>query len=200
MKIDFLFPQVVYSNYVDLNTDSIEKYSYRLMRDDNGRKVSNVGGWQSNDLFLSDFNNQNLNDTIHSNIRSLFSSLSLKLDFFVTNLWININGKNDYNIIHTHPGSFLSGILYIKAPKNSGSVVFYDPTIRVREGYNEYWHLKVGEDLPGDHIFAESWEYQPEKNLLFLFPSWLEHYVKRNESDEERISIAFNIGVKKNGT
>jgi len=37
---------------------------------------------------------------------------------------------------------------------------------------------------------------QPQNLLLLLFPSWLEHYVEQNMSDESRISLSFNIGVK----
>ena len=36
----------------------------------------------------------------------------------------------------------------------------------------------------------------PKNNLLLLFPSWLEHDVEENKSDDERISIAFNINAK----
>ena len=30
-------------------------------------------------------------------------------------------------------------------------------------------------------------------STMYLFPSWIKHYVDRNESDKERISIAFNL-------
>ena len=32
-----------------------------------------------------------------------------------------------------------------------------------------------------------------EESKFFLFPSWIKHSVERNESDKERISIAFNF-------
>ena len=34
------------------------------------------------------------------------------------------------------------------------------------------------------------------ENMIYMFPSWIEHYVEPNRSDEDRISMAFNIGVK----
>ena len=34
---------------------------------------------------------------------------------------------------------------------------------------------------------------EPEDNKLILFPSWLEHDVEPSKSDEDRISIAFNV-------
>jgi hypothetical protein len=45
----------------------------------------------------------------------------------------------------------------------------------------------------------ESYHYfDPEPNLMILFPSWLKHDVEPNQSDEERISVAFNFVVDYN--
>ncbi|NDB80820.1 hypothetical protein EB155_13250, partial [archaeon] len=32
-----------------------------------------------------------------------------------------------------------------------------------------------------------------KESMFYLFPSWVKHSVDRNESDKERISIAFNF-------
>jgi hypothetical protein len=32
-----------------------------------------------------------------------------------------------------------------------------------------------------------------KESTFYLFPSWIKHHVERNESNEERISIAFNF-------
>jgi uncharacterized protein (TIGR02466 family) len=44
---------------------------------------------------------------------------------------------------------------------------------------------------------ASIWSILPEAGKLIIFPAWLEHYVEPNTSTEERISIAFNINIKK---
>ena len=33
--------------------------------------------------------------------------------------------------------------------------------------------------------------------MIILFPSWLEHSVAENKSDDERITVAFNIMLDK---
>jgi hypothetical protein len=33
----------------------------------------------------------------------------------------------------------------------------------------------------------------PKESTFYLFPSWVKHRVERNESNDERISIAFNF-------
>ena len=35
--------------------------------------------------------------------------------------------------------------------------------------------------------------FTPVPNTLIMFPAWLEHDVEPNQSQEERISISFNI-------
>ena len=40
---------------------------------------------------------------------------------------------------------------------------------------------------------AHSVQWKPEENNLIFFPSWLQHEVKINNSDEDRVVISFNI-------
>jgi hypothetical protein len=35
-----------------------------------------------------------------------------------------------------------------------------------------------------------------KESTFYLFPSWVKHHVERNESNNERISIAFNFVAK----
>ena len=42
-------------------------------------------------------------------------------------MWANINPPGGYNKPHLHPNSHFSGVYYIKAPKNSGQIVFNEP-------------------------------------------------------------------------
>ena len=49
-----------------------------------------------------------------------------------------------------------------------------------------------------EHIDYNSalYNFIPKEGQLLLFPSWVEHFVKPNlNKTQERISIAFNIGV-----
>ena len=36
---------------------------------------------------------------------------------------------------------------------------------------------------------------KPEKGKLVLFPSWLEHYVEPNLTNEDRISMSFDTQI-----
>jgi len=101
--------------------------------------------------------------------------------------WVNINYPGSSNDLHAHigRGSFLSGILYVKVPKNSGDIVFHDPRNYMML-YSEPMMYYNGGQLTSSHT--------PQENELLLFPYWLNHHVEKNLSNEERVSIAFNIG------
>lgn len=38
----------------------------------------------------------------------------------------------------------------------------------------------------------------PKEGSLLFFPAWMEHSVEQNLSDEERISIAYNVALMNN--
>ena len=48
-------------------------------------------------------------------------------------------------------------------------------------------------------IAADSWEFVGQENLLILFPGWAAHGVGGNASKDNRISISFNMSIKKSG-
>jgi uncharacterized protein (TIGR02466 family) len=45
----------------------------------------------------------------------------------MTGLWGMINPPGSRNNVHTHPYNYLSGVYYLKVPKNSGNLVFLEP-------------------------------------------------------------------------
>ena len=44
--------------------------------------------------------------------------------------------------------------------------------------------------------FTQTFFVEPEKNVLYVFPSWLQHFVDANMSQEERISLSFNTNLE----
>ena len=76
---------------------------------------------------------------------------------------------------------------YVKVPENSGRIRFYDPR-------------NISMNNPPDYeYYHDSALYnfvQPREDMILFFPSWFEHDVEENQSNEERISIGFNIFVE----
>ena len=101
---------------------------------------------------------------------------------FALQSWINMHDRGGFNFLHMHEGSLLSGSFYLRVPQGSGQFVFRDPRPGVILG-----SVKGGG--PNGHADIH---LTPSDGLLVLFPCWMEHYVEPHESDEPRITIAFN--------
>ena len=165
-------------------------YAYNLKKEDEGVSISNYGGWQS-----SGFRVVNEDDLLHSfliNCLCNFPSLKKSVDMLVYG-WININKPGDFNIKHSHPANDLSGVLWIKTPKNCGNIQFHSPscfeTFLEIESYTD--------DFRNNNNYHHAYWFPPIEGRMIIFPSHLEHDVQENLSNEERISVSFNIKLKK---
>lgn len=190
MHITPLFCSFFASDLLDLDNKALAEYCQRVREEDPGRVVSNQGGWQSN-----------LIEKIGPELQNLYNSVMARVDAVNTNigydgpkvrtqtLWININGKEHYNEIHDHPSSFYAAVYYVKAAKDQGSIKFHHP-MPFFSNYSTMNKIsKYGT------FNSTVWEVEPKSGLLLIFPAYLAHFVSRNMTDEERISIAFNIGL-----
>jgi uncharacterized protein (TIGR02466 family) len=175
--------------------EGLEQLAHRLMQDDrNGCRRTNCGGWHyALDLFkleervVAEFREE-MAQHVQAFLNYFRPETRQKEDRFRLEGWINVNRAGDHNLLHCHPGSFLSATYYVKVPAGmkGGEIVFRDP-----RGPAMAMYETPGIDLPwvgsGTGI-----PFTPATGHLVLFPSWLEHRVERFEGPGERISIAFN--------
>ena len=74
-----------------------------------------------------------------------------------------------------------------KAPKNSGNFIIEDPLSVSRHNYpiietkTEFNNKVVGLDI--------------EEGDLLIFPAYLPHKVGKNNTDEDRVVVSFNINI-----
>ncbi len=177
---------------LNLNIKKITKYCYNLKKTDSGRNVSNRDGWQSTELFFPN-SLSNLADKICEVGSKIFYALdgSEKYTINLKNMWININPKGGYNVVHVHPNSFFSGVFYVQTPKDCGNIILRHPCSHTENNWkDEFWNKLSPETTTLNYLNAK-------ENMLYIFPSWLEHYVQVNKSKKDRISISFNLGVVK---
>jgi len=185
-----LFKTPLYVTALSLDNTAISKYCLSYSKKNKGRTLSNEGGWQSNDLQLDK----------HPSLKDLFVSIQEHCSIYtkqidinasntIDNIWVNINGYKDMNMIHTHPNTMVSGVYYVQTPKDCGNIHFrhpafdqliYDWSPEKVNNFNEYNSIE--------------WWMPSKESVLYLFPSWLQHYVKPNlNKKEKRISISFNL-------
>jgi uncharacterized protein (TIGR02466 family) len=144
---------------------------------------TNRQGWNSEDMAVleqPDF--APLKYAIHAACASALGEMGERDITFCLQSWVNMHDRGGFNFLHLHEGSLLSGSLYLNVPPGSGEFVFRDPRPGVIHG-------SFKGAVPNGHSDIH---LAPSAGLLVLFPCWMEHYVEPHNSDEPRITIAFN--------
>ena len=162
-------------------------YAYNLKeKDPVGNFASNMGGWQSHP-----FKVKNNDDVLHNFlIESLtnFPNIKNNVKFNIT-AWININGNGNYNITHCHPTSNLSSVLWIKCTDNCGNIEFTSPY-----QYSAFEEIdSYTDDFKKNNFLYHTLYIKSKEGKMIVFPSHLHHLVNPNKSQEDRISVSFNI-------
>tara|TARA_R110002126_G_scaffold152606_1_gene299708 strand:+ start:1024 stop:1599 length:576 start_codon:yes stop_codon:yes gene_type:complete len=183
-----IFKYTVYCKIIKFNLNELNNFCFKLQNKDKGRVISNVGGWQSNNI-LNEYPIIDLKKLISKHVNTYAKEFKLKKELKINNLWININGYKDSNMVHFHPMSIISGVFYVKVPKNSGNLNFHNPTEDLMSGIIDN---NISEYNKHN---SSTWSFTPQENLLFLFPSYYKHSVAPNMSKEKRISISFNSDI-----
>jgi len=194
----FIFPNHVLVSDDDnffMYEQELINYCYeQKKKNPSGTIKSNRGGWQSDDeVFENDLNGSILLGHIKNNIEyCLQNDLSITNIFNLQygNFWININFKKNYNFPHNHANSALSGVFYVKIPQRSGRLVF----LKNHNETNDLFFRK--EDFKEKNNLNPYFFVDPKPGRLVLFPSYLLHYVEENESNDDRISLAFNLQIR----
>ena len=159
--------------------------------DEIGISKSNVKGWHSKDFNLSEKDPQNFITFILPAIEKVMNDMGWDKErqtAKISNMWAIINTGGAANLRHQHGNSTISGAYYVKAPNNCGDIVFYDP--RPAPIYSYPNVNKV------NFLNAQVNGISPKEGALVLFPSYLDHSVNENLSNDERIVISFNIIVQ----
>tara|TARA_Y100000401_G_scaffold40205_1_gene30569 strand:+ start:503 stop:1072 length:570 start_codon:yes stop_codon:yes gene_type:complete len=104
------------------------------------------------------------------------------LDLDITSWWAHIQEPNMSTFLHNHLGdenhpTDLAGVYYPHNPHiDSGEIVFQWPDLRT----------KWGRDIK---------KFTPKEGMYLIFPCHLDHWITRNTSTENRISISFNMEI-----
>tara|TARA_B100000965_G_C19539694_1_gene734997 strand:- start:610 stop:1218 length:609 start_codon:yes stop_codon:yes gene_type:complete len=193
-----LFPEPVFhyklNNYQDHNKKLL-KYIYDLYENDKkGVQRSNVDGWHSRSFKIVDKESPAYAffQETKKNVEDVFKVYGWKYDPMkvrLTEMWAIINKKNNLNTIHTHPNNHLSAAYYVKAPENCGKIKFINPNSVAKERFP-----KIDEKT---EFNQNSVEINPIEGDLLIFPAYLMHGVNRNQSDEDRVVISFNIDISR---
>lgn len=149
-------------------------------------KLESGHGWQSEQTLHQREEFRDLAACVRDVAKSILRFLRIGYERFeITGCWATVLAKGAPHKAHTHPNNFLSGVYYVRTRPGAESINFHDPrsqTAIIRP--------------PVVELTAENTDQvvvRVTNGTLLMFPSYLEHSVDANASEDERISISFNI-------
>lgn len=101
----------------------------------------------------------------------------------ITDAWVSISAPGNYERMHTHPGSYVSGVYYLQTPDGCGRLTFENME-------DNLWYSARSRRENQNAI-----SYEPRARRLVMFNSQVPHHVGQNLSDSERIALSFNVAL-----
>ena len=143
-------------------------------------------GWQSEQILHEREELRDLVACINNAAKSVLRFLRIGYDAFeITGCWATVLAKGAMHKVHSHPNNFLSGVYYIRTHPGADTINFHDP--RNQTGIIRPPVVELTADNT-DQVVV-----RVKNGTLLIFPAYLQHSVDANTSEEERISISFNI-------
>lgn len=190
-----LFSQPLYKSKVDVNLKPILKHDWENEKIFTVDDKSNKMFYNEDDRILDRPLLKDLKEQVELNIECYLKRhlcLDDEISFYQQASWIMINKPGAVHPTHVHNNAFLSGVVYIKVPENSGNIVFSAPDMLPT------WSSPVLR--PGRKSFnlinSDYFVQVPQPKTIYIFPGHMQHRVEENKSDEDRISISFNYYLK----
>lgn len=151
------------------------------------RASGGAGFWQSRDDLSGTEELAELVSLVDEASRAALSLLQVQCTLKITGLWGNISRGQTALHEHTHPNNFLSGVFYVRMPEGAGAIVFKDPRPQTR--------ILRPRTLRDNPLNSLEFECAATAGTLLLFPAWLEHGVRPSRTEDERISVAWNLMI-----
>ena len=187
MIVHSIFPTVVTFDTLEREFTQEEKNFFEKISKDTSANMGNVTS--NNTYVLNEPEMADIKTFIENCVSGYVGNICNLTDghhLEITQSWTNYTSKGQFHHKHRHPNSFLSGVFYINAKKDLDKIhLFRNEFNQIKPKVKEWSVLN-----------AESWFFNVESMQLILFPSNIEHMVQTVESDEVRVSLAFNTFFK----
>ncbi len=108
------------------------------------------------------------------------------LEPFVFQLWANKTPKGGYIDSHLHGNMPFTAVLYVDASPEQGNLIIENPMEMVL----------MTQPISPDIKYPLGEEVSVNSGDLVMFPGYLRHSVKPNNTDNPRLILGFNIGCQ----
>jgi uncharacterized protein (TIGR02466 family) len=193
IMVDNVFPTQIYNRMIDNRKPlqdefhhNVKNLTFDYARDTAWGKTVRVyphPNYFKGDV-ISEFGLNKMAELIDESVRHYCDIVKYPFGEYKRISWLTCSQQNDFIHIHNHGDFDLSGVYYYKTSNLDGDLFFRSPVISGRTA------------RCSSMLHQTPLVYKPYVGKLLLFPSWLEHGVKRNESYDQRISLSFNIMFK----
>lgn len=201
LQENLLFVSSCFTTYLTtVDNQGITDSIFQMQQSNPGNIRSNVGGWQSPSMDNPNYDNYPVMQLFEKYIvpaaQVVIKAWQLPCTPDKISYWYNVNPKYTYNREHNHGASFISGVYYLKVPKDSGNIYFTRAQTEA-DRMNFLTKVIYDEQLNTDNsrTNTEHW-FVPKEGMLILFPGHLSHYVQQNMTsgeDDRRVSLSFNF-------
>lgn len=193
MTIDKWFAVPIYRTVLDIGDYQMNKmieksYEIKNVVDDGSSKWWNCNTYTT----FSDISSLDnytefdfLFDQIKTHVNKFGEELLIESNSGKIQSWINISSPGNFQELHNHSGSHLSAVFYLKAPENSGDIVF--------RSFESFGNMFPFPSSGINEFTYETCKYKPKEKMLLIFKSNLLHMVNLNKSNEDRISVSANF-------
>ena len=177
--------------YEEVQSDLFKKYSELSFKQNEGWSPD------THELSIRDdeelFQNNHLEgcskflDFLHINLMTYLDELRCvqPRQYDITQGWFTRTKKGKYAHLHDHGASDISGVYYLKSNGNDGNLYFIHPLKQLSSNYIFNTITSVDQEMPLN------------QGQLALWPSTLWHGTATNTTDNERISVSFNIHFRR---
>lgn len=182
MDILPLFSKPIFVDYINLETKELSEKlgKLNLTNPRNNNSSDQATMYNVLDLDLCSYLKQNI---LESSIKFTKQEMKHKNDFRITTSWITNTLPNQKSDRHNHNNCYYSGVVYLDTCESCGDLQFQDLS-------NKRFQLEFEEY---NLYNSSSWSIKPRNGLIVIFPSEIFHEVLKNNSNRNRMSIAFNL-------
>jgi uncharacterized protein (TIGR02466 family) len=188
VELQHIFTTPIATDYLDLDNKSLEQFCKQAV----AKEL--IPNNQSNFVDLQEPALADLIDATLVRANSLWRSLGLYhgSELVIDRAWANTDNTSATDVIHCHPGSVFAAVYYVKgAGSISGDLIVHTPVIPLI-------HYITGSLVETPNVFNSThWSIPPVTGKLVIIPGWLMHCVSKNNSGDDRISIAMDIRMAK---
>lgn len=164
MKIN-LFENSIYIDNIDCSKINLKNEDFKKT-------------WDSETISSHVFKNEldeNSQNYLVEKIGNLLQDQILKnFKINILNIWQNNYNQGDFQEKHIHPQSHFSFVIYKKV--NESKTVFYNPNEKLIASFYPF------DLISKTSFFKLSFEPKCRQDQIILFPSYLEHMVKKSDN------------------